>query len=199
MPSFRACVTPFVRLSAKVLVLAGPGVMAATILMATFSKFILPYGWDWNTCLFFGAMTSATDPVAVVALMKELGVSERLAVLIEGESLLNDGTSIVVFSVFFDAATGAGSTSASFVVTQFVRLGLGGPCVGFLTGMIGSFVIGYILEDHLSEITCTVVVCFSAFLLAEATPLRVSGILSVVIAGLYMSFYGRPRISPSVQ
>lgn len=68
---------------------------------------------------------------------QELGVSERLAVLIEGESLLNDGTSIVVFSVFFDAATGAGSTSASFVVTQFVRLGLGGPLVGFLTGMIG--------------------------------------------------------------
>ncbi|CAN0007156.1 unnamed protein product [Pylaiella littoralis] len=183
----------------QVLVLAGPGVMAATIIMAAFAKYIFPYDWDWNTCLFFGAMTSATDPVAVVALMKELGVSERLAVLIEGESLLNDGTSIVVFSVFFNAATGEGSTSVGTVVTQFVRLGLGGPVVGFLTGMVGSSAIGYILEDHLSEITCTVVVCFSSFLLAEATPLRVSGILSVVVAGLYMSFYGRPRISPSVQ
>lgn len=54
----------------QVLVLAGPGVMAATIIMAAFARFIFPYGWDWNTCLFFGAMTSATDPVAVVALMK---------------------------------------------------------------------------------------------------------------------------------
>ena len=53
------------------------------------------------------------------------------------------------------------------------RLGLGGPAVGFLTGMIGSFAIGYILEDHLSEITLTVVVCFSSFLLAEATPIKV--------------------------
>eukprot|EP00752_Nemacystus_decipiens_P004872 g4435.t1 len=183
----------------QVLALAGPGVMIATILMACFSHYVFPYGWDWNTCLFFGAMTSATDPVAVVALMKELGVSERLAVLIEGESLLNDGTSIVVFSVFFNAASGIGSTSAGFVFQQFVRLGLGGPVVGFLTGMVGSFAIGYILEDHLSEITLTVVVCFSSFLLAEATPIKVSGILSVVIAGLYMSLYGRPRISPSVQ
>lgn len=54
----------------QVLMLAGPGVMVATIMMACFSKYVFPYEWDWNTCLFFGAMTSATDPVAVVALMK---------------------------------------------------------------------------------------------------------------------------------
>ncbi|CAN0584724.1 unnamed protein product, partial [Laminaria digitata] len=68
---------------------------------------------------------------------QDLGVSERLAVLIEGESLLNDGTSIVVFSVFFNAATGAGSASATTVVTQFLRLGLGGPLVGLITASIG--------------------------------------------------------------
>lgn len=62
------CLLPLLLL--QVLALAGPGVMIATILMATFSHYIFPYGWDWNTCLFFGAMTSATDPVAVVALMK---------------------------------------------------------------------------------------------------------------------------------
>jgi len=55
--------------------------------------------WDWNAALTMGAILSATDPVAVVALMKELGVSERLATLIEGESLLNDSTAIVVFQV----------------------------------------------------------------------------------------------------
>ncbi|CAM9593123.1 unnamed protein product [Sphacelaria rigidula] len=153
--------------------LAGPGVIVATITTACFSRYVFPYDWDWNTALYFGAMCSATDPVAVVALMKELGVSERLAVLIEGESLMNDGTSIVVFSVFFDAATGAGSTSVATVITQGLRLGLGGPCVGLFVGTIGAFFVGYILEDHLSEITCTVVVCFSAFLLAEATPLKV--------------------------
>lgn len=65
-----AVVRSFARLLSKVLVLAGPGVMVATIMMATFSHYVFPYGWDWNTCLFFGAMTSATDPVAVVALMK---------------------------------------------------------------------------------------------------------------------------------
>lgn len=83
-------------------------------------------------------LTSVIDFCFVFwVVLQELGVSERLAVLIEGESLLNDGTSIVVFSVFFNAATGEGSTSAGTVVTQFARLGLGGPVVGFLTGMIG--------------------------------------------------------------
>ncbi|CAM9338058.1 unnamed protein product [Discosporangium mesarthrocarpum] len=189
----------FLRELWQVLVLAGPGVVIATFLTAVFAKYAFPYSWDWNTALYFGAMTSATDPVAVVSLLKELGVSERLSVLIEGESLLNDGTSIVLFSVFFNEAAGEAQTGPGTVLQQFFRLGLGGTAVGLGVGAIGAFVVGYILEDHLSEITCTVVVCFSAFLIAEATVLKVSGVLAIVFGGLYMSFYGRPRISPSVQ
>lgn len=60
----------FLNFYEQVLMLACPGVIVATISMACFSVYILPYGWDWNTALYFGAMTSATDPVAVVALMK---------------------------------------------------------------------------------------------------------------------------------
>lgn len=77
---------------------------------------------------------------------QELGVSERLAVLIEGESLLNDGTSIVVFSVFFNAASGQGSASLATVATQAVRLGLGGPIVGFVVGSIGCVFLFFVFS-----------------------------------------------------
>ena len=82
----------------QIMALAVPGVMLSTMLTALIAR-IFPYEWPWDICLMFGAMMSATDPVAVVALLKELGVSARLGTLIEGESLLNDGTSIVVFGV----------------------------------------------------------------------------------------------------
>lgn len=91
------------------------------ILMPSSPHFLMPFSFPFLSC----------------HTLQDLGVSERLAVLIEGESLLNDGTSIVVFSVFFDAATGKGTTSVSTVVTQFARLGLGGPLVGLITGIIG--------------------------------------------------------------
>ncbi|CAM9412929.1 unnamed protein product [Chrysoparadoxa australica] len=189
----------FMRELWQVLFLAGPGVLVSCVLTACFAKYIFPYSWSWDTALYFGAMATATDPVAVVALLKELGVSERLAVLIEGESLLNDGTAIVVFSVFFRSATGEQESTPSTVILSFLRLALGGPAVGLAVGAAGAFLIGYMLEDPISELSSTVVVCYSAFLLAEATVLRVSGVLALVFGGLHMSFYGRPRISTTVQ
>ena len=74
----------------------------STVLTAFVFKYMLYVDtdrWTWDACMMVGAILSATDPVAVVALMKELGVSERLGTLMEGESLLNDGTAIVVFQV----------------------------------------------------------------------------------------------------
>lgn len=147
----------------------------------------------------FGAMLSATDPVAVVAILKELGVSERLAILIEGESLLNDGTSIVLFSVFLDALTGVAGSDAGTIFRAAARLSLGGPLVGIVMGCVGTFALGYVIDDASTEITITIIVCFSAFLISEATNLRVSGVLAVVTTGLMMSYYARGRISPGVE
>ncbi|CAD7695102.1 unnamed protein product [Ostreobium quekettii] len=86
----------------QILLLAGPGVAIGTGFTAVVGKFIFPYGWCWPKALMFGAMLSATDPVAVVALLKEVGASETLGTVIEGESLLNDGTAFVFFLVFRD-------------------------------------------------------------------------------------------------
>ncbi|CAM9498813.1 unnamed protein product, partial [Ectocarpus sp. 12 AP-2014] len=183
----------------QVVTLAGPGVAIATVITASIVKYVFPYGWDWNLSLMLGGILSATDPVAVVALLKDLGVSERLNVLIEGESLLNDATGIVVFIVFRDAFVGVADSSPAQVLVTAVRMSFGGPMVGLALGMFGSFLLGYIIDDAMTEITVTVIVCFSSFIISEATALHVSGVLAAVTAGLVMSFYAGGRISPGVE
>jgi len=89
----------FGRLLGQVLILAGPGVLMGTALTGAFAKKVLPYGWDWKVSFIFGSILAATDPVAVVALFNTLGVSQRLTMLVSGESLINDGTAIVIFTI----------------------------------------------------------------------------------------------------
>ena len=101
--TFRKC-------AAQVLWLAGPGVLLGTFLMGSLLKATLPYGWGWGSSLMLGSILSATDPVAVVALLKEVGASKRLGHIIEGESLVNDGTAIVVFSLLNQIAKGEDKT-----------------------------------------------------------------------------------------
>ena len=86
--------------------MAGPMVVGSTYVSGATMYYILGYDaqpkFTWNAALLFGSIISATDPVAVVALLKELGASKRLATMIEGESLLNDGTAMVIFLVLLD-------------------------------------------------------------------------------------------------
>ncbi|KAG8637596.1 hypothetical protein MANES_15G139900v8 [Manihot esculenta] len=79
------------RCMAQMLLLAGPGVLISTFCLGSALKLAFPYNWSWKTSLLLGGLLSATDPVAVVALLKELGASKKLSTIIEGESLMNDG------------------------------------------------------------------------------------------------------------
>jgi len=87
------------------------------------------YDWGWDICLLLGSILSATDPVAVVAVLKTLGAPKRLASLIEGESLLNDGSAFVLFLIFKDMAKGVSQSGGDIVLT-FAQLSLGGPAIG---------------------------------------------------------------------
>lgn len=144
--------------------------------------------------MLFGAIISATDPVAVVSLLKELGASRKLATLIEGESLFNDGTAYVVFLVLVKMVEGE-QLSVSSIVLLFIRLSLGGLILGILVGIVSSMMLNSIFNDPVLEFNTTLVTCYLVFYLAEGTSLHVSGILALVALGLYMSRSGKNSIS----
>lgn len=141
----------------------------------------------------FGSIASATDPVAVVALLKELGASRRLATLIEGESLLNDGTAMVVFLVFLDMVKGE-ELVAGEVIVKFIRLAFGGTALGIVGGMVVAFLLARIHNNAVLEVNTTIFSAYIIFYIAEVT-LKVSGILALVALGLYMTNVGKTQIS----
>jgi CPA1 family monovalent cation:H+ antiporter len=153
--------------------------------------------------LAFGALIAATDPVAVIAFFRSLGVSKRLAILLEGESLLNDGVAIVVFSLALSAAVMAmaGTPNAEFTlagaILQFLRVSVGGVLVGLILGFAVSYAVLRNVDDHLIETATTVALAFGAYVLAER--LHVSGLLAVVAAGLTVGNIGTRNTSPTTQ
>ncbi len=136
--------------------------------------------------LVFGALISATDPIAVIGIFKRLGAGKRLTTIIEAESLFNDGVAVVLFTVMLTLAAG-GKASIGNGLWEFTRLMAGGVVLGAGIGALASRV-HYDLDDHLIEITLTTVVAFGAYLFAEA--LHVSGVMAVVAAGLVIGNFG---------
>jgi CPA1 family monovalent cation:H+ antiporter len=158
------------------------------------NEFVLP------VALVFGALISATDPVAVISLFRSLGVPKRLQVLMEGESLFNDGTAIVIFSLMLGIAnvtiSGGGNIVWVEYLADFVRVVGGGLAVGLVLGWLVSEMIRNI-DDHLIETTLTTVLAFGAYLGAEQ--LHVSGVLAVVAAGLVNGNIGPRGMSPTTR
>lgn len=87
--------------------------------MRLVAKFLLPYNWDWNLAMVFVSILSAADPVAVVALLKQVGASPKLTLLSVGESLLNEGTAMVLFTIFYNALNGTKYTVVSVAEFMF--------------------------------------------------------------------------------
>ncbi len=106
------------------ILLAGPGVLISIGIVALVAVYVFPYNWSWLYALMFGSILSATDPVAVVALLHESGASKSLAALIDLESLLNDGSAFVIFMVFRDIIIGR-SDSAKKIVIDIVKFTIG--------------------------------------------------------------------------
>eukprot|EP00899_Mesostigma_viride_P014166 jgi/Mesvir1/22750/Mv14150-RA.1 len=181
----------------QILYLAGAGVLINMALNAILIKFILPYDWGWNISLMFGSLLSATDPVAVVALLKELGASKVLGHIVDGEALGNDGTSIVVFNLFFNMALGT-SYSAGEIVAYFFRVCLGGPALGILFAIVAVLWLAFIYHDAMVEITITFVACYMVFFVAE-NEAKMSGVLAVMALGITMGFLARTAFVGEVE
>lgn len=172
-------------------VLAMPGLLVQSFLIGSVAVYVLPYGWGWTEAVLFGAILSATDPVAVVALLKELGVLPDLRVLIEAESLLNDGTAIVLFQLCTKILLEPGST-LSYVGLSF-RLVLGSVALGIAMFM-GSYVWLKSTHHPIDETIITVCTAYLAFFVAEGTEVQVSGVLTVVTIGVLMAGVGHTAI-----
>ncbi len=146
--------------------------------------------------LVFGALIVPTDPISVIAIFKRLGVPRRLALLVEAESLFNDGVAVVLFTVLLELALG-GSVTLGQGILRFLLVVAGGAGVGLGIGILASLVTRY-FNDHLLEITLTTIVAFGSYLVAEA--LHVSGVIAVVAAGLVVGNFGVPTgMSPSTR
>ncbi len=175
-------------------VFALAGVILTMFVAAGVMVFLL--GMPWALALLFGTLIAATDPVSVVAVFRELGVSKRLSTLMEGESLFNDGTSIVLFRIVL-AVVLTGVIDPPKGILDFLRLVLGGAALGFGLGYLASRILARI-EDYLIEISLTVVLAWGSYLLGEY--LQVSGVITVVLAGLVLGNYGgRISFSPTTK
>jgi CPA1 family monovalent cation:H+ antiporter len=181
-----------------VLTLAIPGLLISTGIIG--GLFYLFTDWDFIICLLLGSILSATDPVAVIALFKQLGVPERLTVLVEGESLFNDATSLVLATLLLSIAL-SGEFSGGTIAAglgDFLFVFFGGILVGWVLALVVCQVLGAVDAQAPVEISLTTVLAYSSFLLAEHS-LHVSGIMAVVAAGLTVGSYGRSKISPSTE
>ena len=166
------------------LTLALVGVALAALLVAAGLHYWL--SWSWIGASLFAVLIAATDPVAVIAAFRDMNADKRLSMLVESESLLNDGVVAVAFAVLVGVAGGASAGIAS-VVPSFLWTLFGGA-------LIGTIVSGLILllagrtNDHLVEITLTTLAAYGSFLLAER--LHASGVLASLTAGLIIGNVG---------
>lgn len=177
-----------------VVLLAVPGVLLNMIMVGAVVS--LGAGLTLPIALIFGSLIAATDPAAVVGIFRKLGAPKRLEVLLEGESLLNDGTAIVIFNLTLGFIA-SGEFSLINGLTDFVRIAGGGLVVGLVFGWFFASLTARI-DDHLVETTLTTVLAFGSFLVAEDL-FHVSGVLAVVAAGIVSGNVGPRGMSPTTR
>lgn len=185
-----------------ILALAVPGVLAAIGLTALILTLVartleLEAGFGWSQALVFGAVVAATDPIAVVGLFRSVGVPGRLSVLLEGESLFNDGTAIVLFGLILASVTHESSATTGSMFRSFLAVTGGGALIGTVIGLVISEVVRRV-DDAMIEITLTAIAAYGSFVTAEG--LQFSGVIATVAAGVLCGNYAaRTGMSPSTR
>jgi len=164
--------------------LATAGVALTVLLIGTLTHLAL--GFSWAAGMLLGAILAATDPIAVVTLLRQLKAPAGLAAILEGESLFNDGTGVAVFSAVL-ATIIAGQPSFGGAVVRFVEIAAGGAVIGVVVGFLGVALMRA-AEDAPLEILATLVIAYGSYLAADV--IHASGIVAVVAAGVVIARYG---------
>jgi CPA1 family monovalent cation:H+ antiporter len=141
---------------------------------------------DWTASAVLAAIVATTDPVAVVSVLRRLGVPPGLTAILDGESLFNDGTGVAVFTAVL-ASIAAGAFSAGDASIRFLLITVGGVAVGLIVGTAAVLLLRRAQEAEL-EILATLVAAYGSYLLADL--LHFSGVVAVVIAGLEVARFG---------
>lgn len=196
-----------------ILILAILGLVVSTLAIAGGVYYLLAFlGMDipFMVALLFGALISATDPVAVLALFKEYGAPRRLSLIFEGESLFNDATAVALFLVLLEVAQFGyhGTETVIEGVLTFSSMLIGGMIFGVVVGSIFAKVVGWSRENEIASITLTLVLAHVTFIMAELLShhlvigdfhVRLSPIIATTIAALLMGNYGRSKIHPRAE
>ena len=176
-----------------ILLLATVGIVLSTFLVGAGTWWLL--GWlgldiPFLYALAFGALISPTDPIAVLAILKRVGVPEATETLITGESLFNDGVGVVIFGVLLSLLDGGahGDVSVGALATLFLQEAGGGLAFGAALGSVGYLLLSQI-DDHTAEILITLAIVTGGY--AAALAMHTSGPLAVVVAGLFIGNRGR--------
>ena len=177
-----------------ILCLAVPGVIVSTLLVGGLVGWLGGIG-SMMVAILFGALISPTDPVSVLSLFKEVGAPEDLKTILEGESLFNDATGVVLFTILLKALLSGQEFGFGQAAYEFVKVSVGGLLLGTVLGWVVFKIMRHI-EDHLLENALCLVLAYGSFWLAEV--MHLSGVIGTVMAGLMIGNYGR-RLSMSVK
>ena len=183
-----------------VLLFATVGVVTSTVIVAAMSWLLcslLGLEVRFIYCLLFGALISPTDPIAVMAILRQAGIKKELEAKIAGESLFNDGVAVVLFIALFRVATGTGELSAALLLWDFALEAGGGVILGMIAGGVVLWMLRSV-DQYQVEVLLTVSLVAGSYALCQV--LHVSGPLSVVVSGLLIGTAGRSSaMSPSTR
>jgi CPA1 family monovalent cation:H+ antiporter len=171
------------------LTLAFAGVAIAAAVVAAGMHWLI--GWSWIGAGLFGVLIAATDPVSVIATFREMRCERRVSMVVESESLLNDGVAAVGFALLSAIATGSSAAAGSVVPLFLWTLG-GGVAIGVAVSAAILLIVGR-TDDPLVEITLTTIAAYGSFLIAER--FHASGIISALTAGLLIGSAGTRFLS----
>jgi monovalent cation:H+ antiporter, CPA1 family len=173
--------------SLPLLLLANAGVLLAALVTGFSVHWLV--GLPLLIAMLFGSIISATDPISVLAIFKDMKVPHRLSLILEGESLLNDGTAVVVFEILLMAAV-AGNLGLARGIGHYFLAVIGGAALGSAMGYLASRITATV-DDAQIEITLTTVLAYGSYLLAHRFEL--SGVIATACAGLMLGNVGAKR------
>lgn len=168
-------------------ILAGPGAILSSAIIATVVKFGL--GLEWIPAFLVGVILANTDTVSIIAVFKEIQVPSRLSTIVEGETLFNDAAALVSFNLLLAIYT-TGSITVAQGIQEVLAVALGGAIVGGVLGYL-CLPVFVRLQDPLSSLLLTVALALGTFQIGQF--LGVSGAVAVVVAGLVFGNFGLPR------